>query len=574
MLLLFGILTLSSCDGKIPEKDDIPILKDVDNDDKDDDTKVPEDLTPLEEFEYKATKFNEKASKSNAFQFELNFTTNMMSLSDLNDARERQTKTSIHYDKDETYYYNQVMEYYYERPLHQSSQTFHQQLIDARSGTLKEYEIEGHYASVKEQFPSKTFDGLLEERDVLDYDFFDLDSVLSVEIEDDIYKVTVDMNLFEDGIIANRFDFLHYEETDELTIEYRFTEYSVNYTVSFEEEYMYQTDRRYLVFEYTGQVEVWEYLNEKISVYEEPYILELPESKEDIIMTTELETHVYKFVNANKVGWMRYVLTPGYYRFFDGGVFNGVIYTPYDEEGNPLDFEREFYLDDTITVYVKAEATERIEVISVFDQLDINDLVYEDHHLLQSGTIAGYNEGFDDLSTYHLNGTSPIGGLIVIDASHMNSRQELYIRSGTHMCELTEEDTCVLLVEPNQEVEFVVHGEYENAFTFDYYFVEKTVSSTVYEDMLHLNDIDGTFTLTQTEPLYLKFDVILYDRYYFWIYDLMEQYNTTYIEIYTAEGDLVEPSYSYYYQLGLGSYYVKITTGRHYGIYNIDLRTD
>jgi len=577
LLLILPFFILTGCDtldiNNLPDElpDDItdPVLKDPDEDPVDEDPIV---RTPLEEFQNMYATFETNFFASNAFTLD-NDSTVSMYLGETNQPLSEITiEAKAEYDKLETYYLESMMVWTRENlPTYNTNQLYEQTLIDQRSGTLYEYFIEGQAVDINYKSDEQTFDDYIVEQEIIPEHIFDVSNITTVEkISDTTYEITTtfaDLSDTMDG--SEMFSDLGIDELmeQEITIQFVFTGESLTYSFDLS-DFIYtilETDIRMNMTSTTNMI-YREFVYEKISVHEHPYMLFLPETKEEISWVSDNDSDTQNMLKPYSEGWSKHIVPPGMYMFYVNAEGYIIEYTVYDEDGNELDLSDRLQIDETTTFYIKCISEEQTPVNIVFEELDLEDFVHETIATLEPGTITGYNEGLHDKNTYTFTETSSTGGFLLIDSSTVTPherKQYLVLGNSHNMCILTDTDSCIVYVEPDETIEFDIVGSDIGTYEFSYTFIEQVNYPTIYNEMLTYDEFDLSNPIYLTESqqeIYLTFTVALYDEYYFSFRDIENNVISMDYEVYDDQGTLLNVEWNNHYKLGAGSYYIRVST--------------
>jgi hypothetical protein len=611
VLLTVLILFLTSCDIITEIPDDDPILKDDITDilDGDDDNDNPLDEQTEEEIIMETVNHVfAKMETENAYKIsqdvdvEINYAGTNYTLTSTN------IQTSIEMEKEEQYYFERVLgQFEYSDPERHYESMNESRLIDGRSGTLREYSIADNYVSIVQEINNQTFlEFLATEATPYELDF-DVDDFITLDRREDDdqyyletgqrdnnYDITMALSDFGNDELTTILSELGIPDIEQEVIDlflsvnewyiyYRF-EYTTTFTLEdIEFDLIIRTESN---FHYADHIE------EKISVFEEPYVLILPTTKEDIIFTSSNDVMPWHGLIANQEGWTRQYVEPGIYMMYVNTYSTDVDYTIYDEEGNIITFDQRLQITEPTTFYVKLLSPEDAQVSVVFEPLELNDIVIDHTHDLFGDTITGYHEGNGDLNLYYLQGTSTVGGYINIDVSSVDShvyREDLHLLTTTvcpedepnceryaDFCTMTEEESCIAYILPNTEYSFEIIGDDIGDYTFTYTFEESMEYPSELDLMYHMDDFETNhlFYIKRNQEIYLKFDVLIFDQYYFRIDDFDPYIQRVVLEVYDENGNLLETNWQGLYELGRGSYYIKLTTNQNNTVFTLELLND
>ncbi len=586
ILILIMIFTLSGCEdlGELQDNQDVPIIRDdlpcINEELPCDDEEPDPNKTQEEILQDAIDNVLEGMQTENGFEVEADSSVEILYEGSNYAVAASHVELDIQMEREEQYY----LESLYTR-TQDSEMNYNNflvaRLIDGRSGNLLEYAIEDTKVEILNRVDNQTFFEYVEEESIsfeVDFKVEDFDT-LTKETDYD-YKATILLKDLGDQDLLDTLNELGFSdlENEMVTLDIHVNEVFIRYMFTIESKVLIEDVTFDLVIESKVEAHYTDYVYEKISIHEQPYYLVLPSSKEEIINTSSNDVMPSMGLNANEEGWAKFDVQPGIYMFYVSSWMHGVEHTVYDEQGNEVDLSSRIELTEAQTYYIKLLSPEDAEVNVVFEKLEITDLVVDNSYNLSSGTITGYNEGEYDVSTYNLQGTSEVGGVLYIDASMVTSnvyRDELYI-SGMTVCRITEEDFCYIFVEANQDVFIEIRGEDVGTFTFDYYFVEDIEYASDIESMYTFDDFEEGYIhhIKEGEYIYIKFDILLYDEYYFRINQFYVYSRLYDLELYTEDGTLVEMNYRDKYDLSRGTYYIKISTNQTNVVMQIELKQE
>lgn len=613
VLLSILFLSLTSCDVITEIPDDEPIVKDdiedILNDDDDDENPV-EEKTDEETITYFVDQVFAQMETENAYSIShdvevaINYVDTSYSISS------SRIQTSIEMEREEQYYFERVQgQFEYADPENPFESTNASRLIDGRTGNLLEYDIADNYVEIVQQYDDQTFLELMETEET-PYDIdFDIEDFLTLERqpEDEQYVIETGHHDYKYDITMKLFDFANEDliwmvsalgipdiENEEIDLFLNVNEWYILYRFDYKTTFTMDDMEFDLIIRTESRFHYTDHIQEKISVFESPYVLVLPTSKDDILFTSSIDSMPWHGLLANQEGWTRQDVEPGIYMVYIDtlGFVDPVEYTIYDEGGNIITFDQRLEVTEPTTFYVKLLCTEDAQASVVFKKQDIEDIVIDHTHDITSGTITGYNEGQDDLSLYYLQGTTDVSGYLEIDVSSVNShvyRDDLFLMTMTtcpedqpncqryaDYCSMTEEETCIAFIEPGTEYVFDISGEDVGDFTFTYTFIEDITYPSELHLMYEVDDFEPghLFHISQGQDIYLKFEILIYDTYYFRVKDTDSYYQRVTYELYDEDGVLQEENWQGYYDLARGYYYIKLTTIQTNEMFTLELIQD
>lgn len=440
-------------------------------------------------------------------------------------------------------------------------------------GKLVAFTIDPPIADFEVIAQQATLDNYLE---LIEFNLFDehsTDDFIAVEQVGDLeFRVTLSPNIFGDGInvtvLFEQQGILGIDEAEIIAV-YTFDEDYSGYNLSLEVTGLSSDGEEDYDIIMSSSVTVNFTTITKINPFTRTQYFYLPQSKQDIIFTTPLESLNRYYLHDGSDSWIRYELDAGEYSVNVNGQFTSVEHVILDEAGNVVPEEYRFTIEESGTYYIKVTTPyqQSIDVTVYSNPSPIgNDIVLDQ----ESDTVLINRE--NELQEY----------TIIIPAQTEDNILEIEMLepdlsdSGGDIEFLDEENAyimgvscnytngvrfCYLNIPKETEISLRVMAYYIGQFGFHYRFISQAVLETS-ETEITITDINQlpNIILTTEHPE-VKLNFTITEDGYYKLLDTIYNQNWVNVEyaLYESLGNLITYFWNIQYtELSLGDYYVII----------------